>query len=247
MKYLLTLVLLCVIGLPACYQDDSNKYTSNTGGLVFTKTEVSNGILFQWEPSTISNFTEYVITKHSNSTATLTSLSELNRLSPDNIVARVKNRNITSSKDSTSTASAYYRLYLVYGSHFTASDELFQLSNYYTLGSQFFSQLLLDHRKGDLYLFQHNLVEIIDLNRMLQKDLISTTRSISSYSMSLGYDQNGNTEVYSSNGDKILVFNGEKLDVIDTICNNPKKKFIYNTVTDQNSNIFYTEADSVAK
>ncbi|MBK9994410.1 MAG: hypothetical protein IPP01_10590 [Saprospiraceae bacterium] len=115
MKYLLTLVLLCVIGLPACYQDDSNKYTSNMSGLVFTKTEVSNGILFQWDQSFLSNFTEYVVTKHDVSTDVVKSLSDLNKLNSENVVARVKSRHITSTKDSVSTSSTYYRLYLVFG------------------------------------------------------------------------------------------------------------------------------------
>lgn len=247
MKYLLTLVLLCVIGLPACYQDDSNKYTSNMSGLVFTKTEVSNGILFQWDQSFLSNFTEYVVTKHDVSTDVVKSLSDLNKLNSENVVARVKSRHITSTKDSVSTSSTYYRLYLVFGGKFVASDEVFQSSNYYMLDIQFFNQLLIDRRKGNLYLFRTNLVEIVDLKRMEQKDLITTTRTVSLYSMSLGYDQDGNTEIYSSNGEKILVFDGENLQIKDTIYNIPRGKLIYSTATDEHSNIFFTEADSVSK
>lgn len=73
---------------------------------------------------------------------------------------------------------------------------------------------------------------------MEQKSLLTNNIILSSYSMSLGYDQNGNTEIYSAVKDKILVFKGETLNISDSIFNSPKGSLIYYTATDENSNIF---------
>ena len=212
MKYLLTLVLISAICLIACYEEESNKYANQANSLNFTKTEVSNGVVFNWDESTISNFTEYVVTKHTVSTAAMKSAVDLNKLSSINIVARIKNRQISNAKDSTSIADTYYRLYAVSGSQFFASDEIVQNSNFYPLANQSVSQYLIDHRKGHLYLFQPpNLIEIVQLSSLKKLSLFTNSVILSSYSMSLGYDQNGNTEIYSSTGNKILVVDGGNL------------------------------------
>jgi hypothetical protein len=248
MKYLLTLVLISAICLIACYKEESNKYANQANSLNFTKTEVSNGVVFNWDESTISNFTEYVVTKHTVSTAAMKSAVDLNKLSSINIVARIKNRQISNAKDSTSIADTYYRLYAVSGSQFFASDEIVQNSNFYPLANQSVSQYLIDHRKGHLYLFQPpNLIEIVQLSSLKKLALFTNSVILSSYSMSLGYDQNGNTEIYSSTGNKILVVDGGNLRIKDTIYNIPIGKEILNTVTDENSNIFFTESNAVSK
>lgn len=248
MKYLLTLFLLGVSCFTACYQEESNKYSSQSRGLNFIKTEVSNGIVFNWDEPTISNFTEYVITKHLNSTASKMSIADLNKLSSSNIVARIKNPKITNAKDSTSTLSTYYRLYIVAGSKLFTSVELVQNSNFYQLAKPSFKQILIDHKKGNLYLFQpFDLIEIVQLANMKQLALYTNLEVKSSFSVSLGYDQSGNTEIYSSSEDKILVADGEDLRIKDIIYNIHVGNKILNTVTDEYSNIFFTEFDAVSK
>lgn len=54
MKYLVTLMLLIAVGLSACYQEESIKYNSSEK-LFFGEKEVSNGVIFNWEESTISS------------------------------------------------------------------------------------------------------------------------------------------------------------------------------------------------
>ena len=187
-----------------------------------------------------------MVTKHPKSSSALTSLSALNKLSLNNIVARVKSQNVTKAKDSISTSDTYYRLYVVFDDQLIASDEIFQKSNYYMSTIQFYSKILIDHRKGNLYLFNSNTVEVIDIVKMEQKSLLTNNIILSSYSMSLGYDQNGNTEIYSAVKDKILVFKGETLNISDSIFNSPKGSLIYYTATDENSNIFFTSSTSVS-
>ena len=84
----------------------------------------------------MSNFTEYIITKHPNSTPAITSIEDLSKLSSINIMARIKSRQSNSANDSTSILRTYYRLYVVSGTHFLASDEIVQNSNFYTLQNQ---------------------------------------------------------------------------------------------------------------
>ncbi len=248
MKYLLTLVLISAICLIACYQEESNKYTQQVDSLNFTKTEVSNGVVFNWEEAKLFNFTEYIITKHPNSTPAITSIEDLSKLSSINIMARIKSRQSNSANDSTSTLRTYYRLYVVSGTHFLASDEIVQNSNFYVLQEQKIIQILVDKKKGRLYLFYStNALEIIDLKKMQQIALFDNTLIFNNYNMSLGYDHSGNTELYSSKAVKILIIDGENLKVKDTIYNTPKGKLIYNIVTDENSNIFFVESDSISK
>ena len=78
MKYLVTLMLLIAVGLSACYQEESIKYNSSEK-LFFGEKEVSNGVIFNWEESTISSFNEYVVTKHEQSTTAITHLADLNK------------------------------------------------------------------------------------------------------------------------------------------------------------------------
>ena len=248
MKYLLTLVLISTICFTACYQEESNKYTTQANGLNFTKTEVSNGVVFNWEEAKMFNFTEYIITKHPNSTPAISNIEDLDKLNSSNIVARNAIRQDTFAKDSISTLRTYYRLYVVSGSKVYASDEIVQNSNFYVLQEQKIIQILVDKKKGRLYLFYStNALEIIDLKKMKQIALFDNTVIFSNYNMSLGYDQSGNTELYSSKADRILVIDGENLRVKETIYNTPKGKSIYNTVTDENSNIFFVESDSISK
>jgi len=197
MKYLLTLVLISAICLIACYQEESNKYTHQADSLNFTKTEVSNGVVFNWEEAKMFNFTEYIITKHPNSTPAITSIEDLSKLSSINIMARIKSRQSNSANDSTSILRTYYRLYVVSGTHFLASDEIVQNSNFYTPSHQNANQLLMDYKKGRLYLLNSaNEVEIIE-------NLIRVTRdgrtilSGSSNSYVYQYNLNQNAELVS--------------------------------------------------
>ena len=248
MKYLLTLVLISAICLIACYQEESNKYTTQANGLNFTKTEVSNGVVFNWEEAKMFNFTEYIITKHPNSTPAITSIEDLSKLSSINIMARIKSRQSNSANDSTSILRTYYRLYVVSGTHFLASDEIVQNSNFYTLQNQNISQTLIDRKNGRLYLFYSTgTIEIIDLKDMKQIAYYNSSYSPFINSIALVYDQNGNTEIYSSNGDKIFIFEGDSFKIKDIIYNIPKGKGIYNIATDENSNIFFVEKDTISK
>ena len=197
MKYLLTLFLLGASCFTACYQGESNKYTTQANGLSFTKTEVSNGVVFNWEEAKMLNFTEYIITKHPNSTPAITSIEDLSKLSSINIMARIKSRQSNSANDSTSILRTYYRLYVVSGTHFLASDEIVQNSNFYTPSHQNANQLLMDYKKGRLYLLNSaNEVEIIE-------NLIRVTRdgrtilSGSSNSYVYQYNLNQNAELVS--------------------------------------------------
>ncbi len=246
MKYLVTLMLLIAVGLSACYQEESIKYNSS-GKLFFEEKKVSNGVIFNWKESTISSFNEYVVTKHEQATAAITNLADLNKLNSSKIVARIKNRKITTIKDSTTITNAYYRLYLVYGNQFLASEEISLSSNFCSLEITNFIQFLVDHKKGNLYLFQaSNIIEIIDLKNLKQVAFYNQPSVVSVAPMSIGYDKNGNTVIYSAISDKLFVLDGENFKIIDTLTKT-KGKIIYSTATDENSNVFFIQSDTLLK
>ncbi len=248
MKYLVTIILICAIGLFDCNKEESNNYTSQTNNLDFTKTEVSNGVRLSWDEARVSNFTEYVITKHTISRPAITSVADLNNLSSVNILARIKDRYIKSIIDTISLVKTYYRFYIVYGSQIVVSEEISQNPNLYILQSQNISQFLIDRRNGRLYLFfSFKNVEVIDLQNMKQINFFYNSYNLDNHSISLGYDQNGNTEIYSAQGDKILILDGESLNFKDTIYNTPKGKEIFKVATDQKNNIFFGEKDTLSK
>ena len=168
MKYLCTLGYLILLFFTACYQEEPNKYSESNGQFSFTKTEVKNGVSFSWDESKVSSFVEYILTKNVQSTPAVKSLSDIKA---STIFARIKNRNEIQIKDTITIEKSYYRLYINIGHQLLASDEIFHDFNNYFLSSPIFTNILVDHVNGNLYIFSSPFrsIEIVDLKNLKLK------------------------------------------------------------------------------
>jgi len=239
MKYLYTLGVLIILILTSCYQEEVNKYTSTNPSLLFTKTEIRNGISFHWNESKASSFVEYIVTRNVQSTP---AVKEVSNIKASSILARVKSRDEIQIKDTVSIEKAYYRLYINVGHQLLASDEIFHDFNNYFLSQSMVPNFLVDKINGKLYLLYPNKsIEIVDLYKLKLKLFKSNLSFNFNASASLGYDQFGNTEIYMPLDDKIIFLDGENLQAKDTINSIAKGVSIYNTVSDNYSNIYYTD------
>jgi hypothetical protein len=241
MKYLCTLGYLILLFFTACYQEEPNKYSESNSQFSFTKTEVKNGVSFSWDESKVSSFVEYILTKNVQSTPAVKSLSDIKA---STIFARVKNRHEIQIKDTITIEKSYYRLYINIGHQLLASDEIFHDFNNYFLSSPIFTNILVDHVNGNLYIFSSPFrsIEIVDLKNLKLKLVKSSLNFNFNATPSLGYDQFGRTQLYMPLDDKIIFLDGENLQAKDTISSIAKGVVIYNTVSDKYSNIYYTDS-----
>lgn len=239
MKYFCIVFVFFSTFFSSCYKQDASKYQENNVSLSFSVVEQSNGVLLMWGQASMSNFIEFIVTKNSVSTAPVGNVTELKS---ESIFTRIKDRNTTSIIDSTLALNSYYRLYINQGGLLIASDEILQKSKNYVLNSSSVNQLLVDYQKGNLYILNSDQsVELVDLSKMELKTTYENVLLPRSLSCSLGYDQDGNTEIYVPIVDQIQVLDGEKFNLKKSISNTNFQTLINNTATDMNSNIYYSD------
>ncbi len=237
-KYSCLVWLICCSLFVSCSQEE-DKYTEN-GNFGFSITEQDNGIALTWNQATLASFTEYIITKNSTSTPAYGHVSEIKS---EAIFARFSNRYKTSVLDTSPNFNSYYRLYINQGGRVIASDELFQKPNNYVLTSNSIVQMLVDYKKGNLYILNADQsVELVDLRKLELRNVYENILMPRSFSCSLGYDKDGNTEIYIPIANQIQVLDGERLNLKKSISNVNFQIPIYNTITDENSNIYYSDA-----
>ncbi len=237
-KYSCLIWLICCSLFVSCSQEE-DKYAEN-GNFGFSITEQDNGIALTWNQATLANFTEYIITKTSISTAVYEHVSEIK---PEVIFARFNSRYTTSVLDTSLVFNSFYRLYINQGGKVIASAELFQKPNNYVLTRNSVVQMLVDYDKGNLYILNADQsVELVDLWKLELRSIYENILLPKSFSCSLGYDKDGNTEIYIPIADQIQVLDGERLNLKKSISNANLQVPIYNTITDENSNIFYSDA-----
>ncbi len=240
MKYLYVSCILFSSLYISCYKQDANKYSRSNVNLSFSIKEHSKGIVLSWEQTNISSFVEYIVTKSSESKAAVENLSDLDSKL---IFARIKDRNINSLIDSTLAFNSYYRLYINQGEQLIFTEEILREPNNYVLTSSSVNELLVDYRKGNIYFLNSDQsVEFVDLDKL---ELINIYRNLSIPSplyCSLAYDNDGNTEIYVPFEDKIRVIDGENFTIKRSITNINFQTPIYNTVTDEKNNLYYTDA-----
>ncbi|MBK8734645.1 MAG: hypothetical protein IPL98_01685 [Saprospiraceae bacterium] len=240
MKYLYTLVIFVSLITSSCYQEEEKKYEKNLYNIKFSKTPLKYGVAFNWDVCKISTFVEYIITKSIESTPALTKLADLKS---SDVYARIKSRDSTKVLDTSTIENSYYRLYINFGHGLIASDELYVDFLNFSLAGQGLHNYLVDYVNGNLYLFYTNqTIEAVDLANMKTKAIKLNQTYNFSYSPSLGYGRFGKTEVYIPYGDKIILLDGDNLEVKDTFDEGTKGATIFNTVTDIFSNIYYTES-----
>jgi hypothetical protein len=240
MKYLYTLVIFVSLITSSCYQEEEKKYEKNLYNIKFSKTPLKYGVAFNWDVCKISTFVEYIITKSIESTPALMKVTDLKSR---DIYARIKSRDSTKVLDTSTIENSYYRLYINFGHGLIASDELYVDFLNFSLAGQGIRNYLVDYVNGNLYLFYTNqTIEAVDLANMKTKAIKLNQTYNFSYSPSLGYGRFGKTEVYIPYGDKIILLDGDNLEVKDTFDEGTKGATIFNTVTDIFSNIYYTES-----
>lgn len=240
MKYLYTLVIFVSLITSSCYQEEEKKYEKNLYNIKFSKTPLKYGVAFNWDVCKISTFVEYIITKSIESTPALMKVTDLKSR---DIYARIKSRDSTKVLDTSTIENSYYRLYINFGHGLIASDELYVDFLNFSLAGQGLHNYLVDYVNGNLYLFYTNqTIEAVDLANMKTKAIKLNQTYNFSYSPSLGYGRFGKTEVYIPYGDKIILLDGDNLEVKDTFDEGTKGATIFNTVTDIFSNIYYTES-----
>ncbi len=240
MKYLYTLVIFVSLITSSCYQEEEKKYEENLYNVKFSKTPLKYGVAFNWDVCKISTFVEYIITKSIESTPALMKVTDLKSR---DIYARIKSRDSTKVLDTSTIENSYYRLYINFGHGLIASDELYVDFLNFSLAGQGLHNYLVDYVNGNLYLFYTNqTIEAVDLANMKTKAIKLNQTYNFSYSPSLGYGRFGKTEVYIPYGDKIILLDGDNLEVKDTFDEGTKGATIFNTVTDIFSNIYYTES-----
>jgi hypothetical protein len=238
-NYFSLILILFVLVSTSCDKHESNKYDGNSINLGFSKTEQGNEIFLFWNPAISNTLVEYIVTKNSKSTPALTNISDIES---ETILARIKNRNSTSIVDSALSFPAYYRLYLNYGKQVFVSEELFQPSDNYVLSANNINQVLVDHRKGRVYIIYFNQPsELIDLKKLAIIKLISSSLFFSSKACSLGHDKDGNTEIYMPEYSRIQFLDGDKLTAKSYIQNSFSNVDILSTITDENSNIYFSD------
>lgn len=129
-----------------------------------------------------------------------------------------------------------------YGKQVFVSEELFQPSDNYVLSANNINQVLVDHRKGRVYIIYFNQPsELIDLKKLAIIKLISSSLFFSSKACSLGHDKDGNTEIYMPEYSRIQFLDGDKLTAKSYIQNSFSNVDILSTMTDENSNIYFSD------
>jgi hypothetical protein len=231
--------LLSSLLLLSCHKQELGKYSYDDASLGFLKKEQGNGIVLSWNQSVSLTFVEYIVTKNTKSTPALTTISDIQR---ETILARYQNKLATSIADSAVSFPSYYRLYVNYGRQVFVSEEIYHATNNYVLTGNEINQVLVDHRKGKLYtLYSNQNIERIDLKKMELESFFFRKQFFSFRSSSLGYDKDGNTEIYVPEYSRIQFCDGDILNPKSYIQNDFSGVDILSTVTDENSNIFFTD------
>ncbi len=240
MKYLyISCILFCSLFF-SCYKHEVDKYSRNNIDLGFSITDHSKGIILSWDQASMSSFVEYIIVKNSE---TRSAVEKISSLDPRSIFARINDRNIHSLNDSMLAFNSYYRLYINQGEQLISSDEILKVPQNYVLTSKSVNQILVDSKKGIIYFLNTDqTIEIVDLDKLEKINIYRNIILPKGFSCSLGYDKAGNSEIYIPIGDKINVFDGEKLILKRSITGFYLHAPILNTATDENSDIYYSDA-----
>jgi hypothetical protein len=237
MKYLFSILMMLSLIIIACDKQEPSKYFGSNVALSFSKKLLNNGLILSWEQRNNNSFVEYIVTKNSKSTPAFKRILDI-----DSGTILSRSSIATNVIDSTIAFSAYYRLYVVFESQLIASEEIFHQVDNYVLSGTDLKQVLVDSRKGNLYvLYINGSAELLNfLNLKLIK--FFPKNSFPGFgTCSLGYDKSGNTEIYVPDSTLIKFLDGDDLSIKNKVFNTYSNSTVKNTATDENSNIFFTD------